>query len=269
MSTVESAPRTRARTAERHRLTFGHLLRSETIKVLSVRSTWWTLAVAIGLSVGISLLFSAATRDVGAGFAPVNAILIPIQFTMLVAGILGAIVVTGEYSTGMIRSTLTAEPRRGRVLIAKAIVVGLVVAVVTALTFLVAIVVTAPILTTQIDFGDPEASMIPLVLGVVSMVAFALLGLGMGFLIRAGAGAIAATVGILFVLPIVVGLFSIAGESWRWIVDAGRYLPSQAASTLTTPGGAGDDMWPAAIALTAWVVVPLALGWLALRSRDA
>jgi ABC-2 type transport system permease protein len=67
----------------------------------------------------------------------------------------------------------------------------------------------------------------------------------------------------------VVGLFSIAGESWRWIVDAGRYLPSQAASTLTTPGGAGDDMWPAAIALTAWVVVPLALGWLALRSRDA
>jgi ABC-2 type transport system permease protein len=266
--TAVAPSRATARTATRHRLTFARVLRSEWIKVTTIRSTWWSLAVTAVLSIGISLLIAGVSTSIpaAAGFLSVNAIVRPMQFTMLVAGILGAIVITGEYSTGMIRSTLTAEPRRGAVVAAKAVVVAVLLAITTIVIYAVAILVTMPILKTQIDWSTAEDSTVPLLLGVVSMVAFALIGLGFGFLIRNGAGAIATTVGVLFVLPLVFGLFSLAGESWQWLVDLAQYLPSNAAGSLITPGG---DFWPAWLALLAWVVVPLAGGWLVLRARDA
>jgi len=269
MSVAAPLSRAQARHTSAHRLSFAHLLRSETVKILSLRSTWWVLGIAVALSVGISLLFAAAVSGIGSSPNAVTVILLPLQFTMLVAGILGAIVVTGEYSTGMIRSTLTAEPRRGAVVLAKALVVSLVIAVTTAVGYAIAALVTAPLLSSGLDWSDPARSTIPLALGVVSMVAFTLLGLGFGFLIRAGAGAIAATVGVLFVLPIVLGLFAIAGEGWQWIADAGRYLPSNAATTLTAAGGAGDATVEAALSLAGWVVIPMVLGWVVLRTRDA
>ena len=250
------------------RLSFGRVLRSEWIKLATLRSTWWSLGIAVALSVGISLLMAAASADFGAGFPAVSAIVMPMQFTMLVAGILGAIAVTGEYSTGMIRSTLAAEPRRGVVLAAKALVVAAVLAVTTIVGYAVAIVLTAPILTQQIDWSDAAMSTIPLAYGVLSMMVFALIGLSFGFLIRNGAGAIAATVGVLFVAPIVVSIFSAFGESWQWIVDLGRYLPMNAAAAVTAPGG-GDDVLPALLALVAWVIVGLGAGWTVLRTRDA
>jgi ABC-2 type transport system permease protein len=264
MTALAPSPR-RETHAHPHRLTFAHLLRSETIKILTLRSTWWSLGLTAALSIGVSLMIANASRDFE-GFAAANVVLMPTQFTMLVAGILGAIVITGEYSTGMIRSTLTAEPRRGAVLLAKAIVVSLVMAVTTALTYIAAIAVTAPLLTTGIDWSDPSQSAVPLGFGVVSMAVFTLIGLGLGFLIRAGAGAIAATVGVLFVLPIVMSLFTFGGPNWQWIVDAGAYLPANAASTLTDPGA---DVGDSLITLGAWAVVPLLVGWVALRFRDA
>ena len=113
------APATRAdagaRAASPYRLTFANLLRSEWIKITTLRSTWWSLGITAVLSIGISMMIASASAQFGGGFPAVSAILSPTQFTMLVAGILGAIVITGEYSTGMIRSTLTAEPRRGAV----------------------------------------------------------------------------------------------------------------------------------------------------------
>jgi len=266
MTALATAPR-RATHASPLRLTFPRLLKSEAIKILSLRSTWWSLGVTAALSVGISLLIAAAASSLGDGFPAANVILAPTQFTMLVAGILGAIVITGEYSTGMIRSTLTAEPRRGAVLLAKAVVVALVMAVTTVVIYAVAVALTAPLLAHGIDWSEPAQSIVPLALGVVSMAAFTLIGLGFGFLIRSGAGAIAATVGVLFVLPIVFSLFSFAGESWQWLVDGAKYLPVNAAMMLTAPGG--DDLATGAITLAAWVVGPLLLGWIALRVRDA
>lgn len=250
-----------------YRLSFGHLLRSEWIKITSVRSTWWSLGVAAALSVAISMMIAGASSSFGPGFPAVSAILMPTQFTMLVAGILGAIVITGEYSTGMIRSSLTAEPRRGAVLAAKATVVAVLMAVVTAVTYAISIAATAPLLTEGIDWSEPSLAIVPLAYGVLSMVAFTLIGLGFGFIVRNGAGAIAATVGVLFVLPIVVQMFAMAGEGWRWIVDLGQYLPMNAASTLTSPGA--DDIVPALLALIGWTVVPLVIGWGVLRTRDA
>lgn len=267
MTAVAVEPAARTLTASPYRLTFGRLLHSEWIKITSVRSTWWSLAVTAALSIGISMMIAGASSSFGPGFPAISAILMPTQFTMLVAGILGAIVITGEYSTGMIRSTLTAEPRRGAVVAAKAVVVAALMAVVTAVTYAIAIVATAPLLTEGIDWSEPSLSTVPLAYGVLSMVAFTLIGLGFGFIVRNGAGAIASTVGVLFVLPIVVSMFSMAGEGWRWIVDLGQYLPMNAASTLMAPGA--DDVVPALLALAGWTVIPLLVGWGVLRTRDA
>ncbi len=249
------------------RLTFPRVLRSEVIKLITLRSTWWSILIAAVLSVGISLLMALASADFGAEFPAVSAIVMPMQFTMLLAGILGAISVAGEYSTGMIRSTLTAVPHRGVALAAKAIVVGVFLAVASALIFAVAILATAPILATPIDWSDPELSLIPLAYGVLSMTVFALIGVSFGFILRSGAGAIAATVGLLFVMPIVASLFVMFGEAWQWVADLGQYLPMNAAQTLTMPGA--DEPLPAVLALLGWTVAGLLGSWAVLRTRDA
>ena len=256
-----------APTGARARLTFARVVRSEAIKLFSLRSTWWSIGVAAVLSVGISLLMAAASADFGPGFPPVLAIVAPMQFTMLVAGILGAIAVTGEYSTGMIRSTLTAVPQRGVVLAAKALVMGVFLAVASASIFGLAVVATSGLLSTQIDWSDPASSTVPIGYGVLSMTAFALLGVSFGFIIRNGAGAIAATVGLLFVAPIVVSLFSMFGTAWEWVTDLGQYLPMNASQTLTSVGA--EDTVPALIAIVAWVVAGLLGAWAVLRTRDA
>lgn len=264
------APATRAdaaRTVSPQRLSFARLLRSEWIKITTVRSTWWSLGITAVLSIGISMLIASASAGFEGGFPAVSAILSPTQFTMLVAGILGAIVITGEYSTGMIRSTLTAEPRRGAVVAAKAVVAGALIAVTTLVIYAVAIVATAPLLTEGIDWSDPEQSVVPLALGAFSMVVFTLIGLGFGFVLRNGAGAIAVTVGVLFVLPIVFSLFAMFGDSWSWVSDLTEYLPMNAASVVTTPGA--DDLVGPLLTLTAWALLPLAGGWAVLRGRDA
>ncbi len=250
------------------RLSFGRVVRSEWIKLFSLRSTWWSLAITVALSVGISLMIAAASRDFAPGFATVGVIVMPMQFTMLVAGILGAIAITGEYSTGMIRSTFAAQPRRGVVLAAKALVVGFAMALTTAVTFALAAVLTAPIVApAAIDWSDAAQSWFPLVMGVFAMATFSLMGLGWGFIIRNGAGAIATTVGLLFVAPVILSLFSVAGDAWRWLSDASVYLPMSAAQNVTTAGG--EDVLRGALTLTAWVVGLLLVAWVMLRSRDA
>src|SRR5690606_38211276 len=121
------------------------------------------------------------------GFEPVQAVVTPFQFTMLLAGILGAIAVTGEYSTGMIRSTLAAEPVRGAVLASKAVVVAVVIFVSSLVIFLAAAVIVTPIFAGRdMPFGwdDPATSTLPILAASVSMAVFALIGLAFGFLIR-------------------------------------------------------------------------------------
>lgn len=266
--TALTDPRTVAAPASKYHLSFARVVRSEWIKLFSLRSTWWSLGITVALSVLISLMIASASGEFGADFPTVQVIVMPMQFTMLVAGILGAIAVTGEYSTGMIRSTLTAEPRRGAVLGAKALVVGLAMALTTAVTFAITAVATAPIVApAAIDWSDPAQSSIPLVLAVFAMAVFSLIGVGWGFIIRNGAGAIAATVGLLFVMPIVVSMFTLAGDTWRWIVDAGAYLPMAAAQYATTAGG--EEVLRGTLTLAAWAAGLLLVAWGVLRTRDA
>lgn len=266
MTALTRAPLGVARIRE-PRAGFGNLLRSEAIKVLTLRSTWWSLGIAAALSVTISLLLAVAALDTTDGLPAATLLTAPMQFTMLVAGIFGTMAITGECSTGMIRSTLTAAPRRGAVLLAKALVVSIMMATTTAVAYVITSVTVLPLTGMGMDLADPAASLVPLALGIAAMVAFSLIGLGSGFLVRNGAGAIAVTVGVLFVLPIVVTLFAFVSNRWQWILDSAQYLPMDAAGALTAVGA--TDLARPGITLAVWAVAPLLLGWVAFRSRDA
>lgn len=242
------------------------LLRAELLKLMTLRSTWWALAVMVLLWLAISLLYAAASAGFGPGASAVTATVVPLQFTMLVAGVLGAISVTGEYATGMIRSSLTAAPRRVGVLIAKALALGAVLAAAGALAMALSLLVTTPIIDGDIDWSDAGTSWLPLAWTVAALVVFGWIGLGFGFVIRAGAGAIAATVGLLFVAPIVFSLFTIGGEDWAWLAESARFLPGNAAFALSsTTGTATSDV----LTLLLWPLVLLGLGATVLTRRDA
>lgn len=254
-----------------HRLTFFRTVRSEGIKLATLRSTWWSIAIAAVLTIGIASLIAQAV-DLP-GFDPIQAVVMPIQFTMLLAGIIGAIAVTGEYSTGMIRSTLTAVPLRGTVLLAKSLVLAIFLFVSSLVIFGVAAVAVGAIVGARdqsIDWSDPSASLLPIVVASLSMSVLPLIGVSFGFILRSGAGAIAATVGLLFVLPIVANFFAMAGEAWAWVVDTAAYLPVAAAQSAILPGeGAALDAPVAFLTLGCWVVAGLLAAWAVLRSRDA
>jgi ABC-2 type transport system permease protein len=270
MTATQTAPRTRAQVDSGRRLTFLRAVRGEWIKLATLRSTWWSIGLAAVLTIGIAVLIAQAIDM--PGFEPIQAVVMPIQFTMLLAGILGAIAVTGEYSTGMIRSTLAANPRRGSALLAKALVVALFLFVSSLVIFSAAAVAVSAVVAPRdqsIDWGDPAASLLPIVVSSLSMAVFALIGVAFGFILRSGAGAIAATVGLLFVLPIVANFFALAGEAWAWVIDAAAYLPVAAAQSAILPDGATLDEPVAFLTLGAWAVGGLVVAWIVVRTRDA
>jgi ABC-2 type transport system permease protein len=121
-----------------------------------------------------------------------------------------------------------------------------------------------------IDWSDPSASILPIVVSSLSMAVFTLIGVSFGFVLRSGAGAIAATVGVLFVLPIVANFFSFAGEAWAWVIEASAYLPVAAAQSAIMPGeSAALDAPVAFLTLGCWVAGGALVAWGVLRTRDA
>lgn len=253
------------------RVSFVRQLRSEFIKLLSVRGTWWSVAIVAALTIGIAALIGANFPE-GMG-DPIMIVVSPVQFTMLLAGILGVISVTGEYSTGMIRSTLAANPVRGSVLAAKAAVLAVFMFIVSLVIFIAATLIVTPFLAANdlaFDWADPSATILPIIAASAAMSLFALLGVGLGFLLRSGAAAIAATVGIIFVLPVILTLLSAFLPDLTWLIDVADYLPSSAAPSAilpsdTQPLSAGAS-W---LTLGVWSVAALAGGWAVLRGRDA
>lgn len=271
--TITAAPTAPAPalTTSAYRLTFVRALRSEWIKLSTLRSTWWSIGITAVVTIGIALLV-AQSMDVP-GFEPIQAVVSPIQFTMLLAGILGAIAVTGEYSTGMIRSTLAAAPVRGVVLAAKAIVVGVFLFVASlVISFGAALAVTPIFESREMPFAwdTPSESFLPILAAAVAMAVCALIGVSFGFILRSGAGAIAATVGLLFVLPIVMSIFATPDPAWQWINEVSYRLPMSAAQSAILPQPDwGLDAAGSYLTLAAWVTAGMLAAWAVLRTRDA
>jgi len=273
------------------RLSFGGVLRSEWIKLRTLRSTWWCLAVMVAVIVAFGALFSTsagffaldgATREQQQAVVA-QSVTVGVVFGQLVAAILGALVITGEFGTGMIRSTFTAVPRRGAALVAKLIVVAVTLFVVSFIGLVVSLLVNSAILPLHdisVDFAD--VALWKTVLGAaVSVAAIGMMALALGAIIRNGAGAIASAVGIVFVLPIVLQLFMTANDS-VWLYNLNEIIPPNAsarlydyvvdgrsATMLPVPEGAWAlEPWTALLVLAGWVVVLFAVAFALVKRRD-
>jgi ABC-type transport system involved in multi-copper enzyme maturation permease subunit len=261
---------------------FGDVLRSEWTKLRSVRSTYWTLIAAVFTTVGLSALISAiyahqyptmsaANR---ANFDPTAFSLNGVFLAQLAIGVLGVLIITGEYSTGAIRATLAAVPQRRTVLAAKATVFSAVTLVVGVVSCGAAFFVGQAILSSHgIEAHIGDAGVLRAVVGSgIYLVVLGLFALGIGTLIRRSAGAICALFGILLVLPVLVQTLPTA-----WTNAIGKYLPSTAGQAIAQTVQAGPNSrggptlspWMGMGVFFLYAGVALVLASITLRRRDA
>ncbi len=267
------------------RLSFPHLVRSEWIKLRSIRSTIWCFAILAVLTIGMAGLLGAfvdlpanSPQDVANGsFVSINTT--GVSLSALVVGVLGVLIITGEYGTGQVRSTFTADPRRTGVILAKATVLALTTFVVSVVSTWIGVVLSALLLAsggTSPQIGDPSVFM-PILGSSVYVTLLALLAYGIGLFVRSSAGGIAITLGILLVLPVILSL--VAGLlNAEWIGDVIKFLPDQAGSQLFTYPYTGADAGPTSgVVLNGWggfgvlaaeVLVVGALALTVARRRD-
>jgi hypothetical protein len=189
----------------------------EWVKLRTLRSTTWVALGCLALSVALGAIAGANTRD--AGGDPTSNILSGIILGQIVLGVLGVLVMTSEYSSGMIRVTLATVPRRPLMLAAKATVCGVAGLIVGEITTFASFLVGVAALRVSVphpSLSDP-AVLRAVVFSGAYLALTALTGLGIGALIRHSPAAVATLVGGLFVLPAVAGAVRSAG--------AGRFLP--------------------------------------------
>jgi len=255
-------------------VTQGQVIRSEWIKLRSVRSTWLVLAAtALGIAATGLLVsyatgahWSAASASARADFSPINQDLIGVNLAELLVGVLGVLAATGEYSSGMIRATLAAVPRRLPVLAAKAGVLAAVTFAVCLATVLVTFTGGQALLGAHgISLAHPAAAR-AVAGAALYLTVVAVAGVGLGFLIRSTAGGIATLIGVLFVLPVLMSALPGTGSQ-----AVERYLPSMAgrAIFIQNAGRAMLSPWTGFAIFLLYATVVLAAAALALRRRDA
>ncbi|MEA2157944.1 MAG: type transport system permease protein [Solirubrobacteraceae bacterium] len=268
--------RTVGRTAETHgRVTQARVFRSEWTKLYSLRSTRYALIATAVMTIGFGIIASAATvsrwssMSVGdkATFDPLATSLLGVRFGVLAIGVLGVLLIAGEYSTGMIRSTMTAVPKRLPVLWGKAGVYALVALVIAVPAALIAFFAGQAILSgqhLQISFsqsGVPRA-----VLGsAVYLTLVGLFAMGLGAIMRNTAAGIATFAGVMFVIP---PLVSILPSSISNSIDP--YLPSNAGEAMMRIGHHANTLSPGAglAVFAGYVAVVIAVAAVLLVRRD-
>jgi len=255
-------------------VTLPRVLVSEWVKFRSLRSTWITLVVAVIAMIGIACAVGAATSshwtrmDPGerAGFEPIARSLVGVNLAQLAVGVLGVLLITGEYATGMVRATFAAVPRRIPVLVAKSVLYAVVTLVLMCVASLVAFLGGQHFLASHgTTLSAPHA--LPSVLGAgVYLTMIGLFALALGFLVRSTAGGIATLVAILLVVP---GIGQVLPSSWR--AHTLPYLPGEAGASLFTPRPEDPHALSAGggfVVLLAWVLIALVAAGVVLRRRD-
>ncbi|MFD7918830.1 ABC transporter permease subunit [Streptomyces sp. NPDC059740] len=253
--------------------TFGGALAAEWTKIRSLRSTMWTLGVMVVLVVGVALLTALVLAGTDAhlqGESPLTFALFGMIFGQLCVLTLGVLVISGEYGTGSIRTTLTASPGRARVLTAKAVVFFLVAFVSSLVATVLAALVLQGILHQQTGVTPPGAEWLKATVGVSLFVAvLGLLSLAVGTLLRHSAGAITLMVGVVL-LPPIVGLFMRVGPVARvgaWLLDWSVIVQLGAFYT-SGPSGSGPDGWEPVWIMGGITAVVLAAAYGVLAKRD-
>ncbi len=226
------------------RVTQARVVRSEWTKLHSLRSTRWSLAVATVMTIGFPILFATVVSSRWSHMSlqerahrhPLDIALVGVNISQLAIAVLGVLVITGEYSTGMIRASFTAVPRRLPVLWAKTGVYAVVALVLMLPSVVIAFVASQAILRShhilQISFSHPGVARAVLG-GAVYLTLVAIFALAVGAIVRNTAGGIAAFAAIFFVIP---PLMNLLPSSWNDAVSP--YLPSEAGRSIfsLTPG---------------------------------
>jgi len=254
-------------TATRDRYRFPQVARMEWIKLRSLRSTWWVLAVTVAGAVGIAVAVGLNTEDAAADLT--NNALAGISLGLLLAGVLGVLAMTGEYTSGMIRATLAAVPNRPLVLAAKAAVFGTLALAAGEAAGFISFFAGAAALPTAVPaptLGQPGV-LRAVVLSGAGYCLIGVIGLGLGAIIRHTPAAIAVLVGGVYVAAQFVAVLA------RPLMP---YLPvSIVANSLTTVQPLADGQvrflspWTGLAMLCLYAALTLGAGAWLLARRDA
>lgn len=258
---------------------FAATLASEWTKVRALRSTYIMMVLSVVLSIGltalISLAFGSSFDDLSAqqqaDFEPVSFSFIGMLISGIIFIVFGALFVTSEYSSGMIRLTLTVTPRRGRVWFAKVLIVTAVTLVVGAVIalgcFLAAQAVFASYDLPTASLGDPDVQR-AMIAVILTGPLFPIIAASLGILLRSTAGTITIALALVFLPAMFGGLL----PEW-WQENILSLLPGNASDSLALSHLQDSAMYlgvgPALVVLAAWLVIFIGGAYYVLNKRDA
>jgi ABC-2 type transport system permease protein len=247
------------------------VLTCEWTKFRSVRSTYWTLLIAAVTAIGISAVVAVALANQPAAGQPPMDPLLPdlasLEYAVLAVGVLGVLAFSSEHATGLIRTTFAAVPRRRAVLAAKAAVVGAVTLVLGELLAVASFFLVQAILSGShqgLSLSHPGVPGAVAADGILLFVC-AMVGLGLGAIIRHTAGGVAALAGLIY-LPAIVGLLPVP-----WNDRISRFTLFYAAEQVVLLHPRTNLLSPALsmLVLIAWPAAVLAAAAFLITRRDA
>ena len=268
-----AARRAAAPDAAAQPVTLRRVIRSEWIKFWTLRSTWAVLGAAVVGMLVLAVVVAYNTRHLTSNLqandiAP-SSTLQGYFLGELLIGALGVLFVSGEYSTGMIRSTLVAVPRRLPVLWAKLVVFVTITAVSMITVSIVAFVSAQALLShyrTGFSLSDPGVLRVVIGTGVY-LTLVGMIGAALGWIVRSTPGALVTYFALMLVLPVLFG-----DALGNWGKEVAQFLPGQAGASFSTsmPGSSYSlSPWVGLLVLAGWVAAALAIAAGVLRRRDA
>ncbi|MFD0140130.1 ABC transporter permease subunit [Streptomyces sp. NPDC127159] len=256
-------------------MAIAHVIRSEWTKIRSVASTVWTLSAALVVTVALGMLISALTRREFDSMSPRDRLTLDptfISFAGMSLGqlamiVFGVLVVSNEYSTGMIRTSLAAVPRRATFLFGKiTVATALALVVGMATSFLAFFLGQAVLGPHGARLGDPGV-LRAVVGGGLYMTLIAMFSMGIAAMLRSPMLSLGVLMPFFFLISNILGNVSATKK-------IGRFLPDQAGSRiLQVVPGTGDDTpygpWGGLGIMVLWVAAALIGGYALLKKRDA
>ncbi|CAA9230623.1 MAG: Efflux ABC transporter, permease protein [uncultured Blastococcus sp.] len=252
---------------------FGHALRAEWIKFWSVRSTFWSTAMLFVLGAGLTVLVCATSAawlaSEEADESPLSFVTWGLMLAQITAIVLGTLVVTSEYGTGMIRATLAATPRRGSVLAAKAIVLSGTLFVVGTITAFAGYFGGNFFLDREgigVSLGD-EGVLRAMFGSGLYVAGLGLFAAAVGFLIRHTAAALSVVLALVFVVGNMA--FLLPGTWGEWTA---KLMPGNAGAGVATPVSFNPDLldpWAGFAVFAGEIAVLTVVAWATFRRRDA
>ncbi|GAA1126632.1 ABC transporter permease [Arthrobacter flavus] len=269
-------------------MNFGRVLKSEWIKISTVRSSVILIISTVIVMVGLAALgaWSFATlaqSDAemsaefqipldGPGSAAVMALTVPssgLTFGQLTIASLAVVLIASEWTTGMIRSTLVAVPKRTPALLAKTVIVAGIAFLVGLASALASYLIAQPVLASaNIDFALTEDGVLASIINTGTFLALvAVISMSIGILLRNSAGGIVTAVAVFFVLPLIGELLSGLAD---WVPDAVRFLPGTAGLQMVAVTASEEALsrWEGGLVMGAWALLLLVIALLVAKKRD-